>query len=103
MSEKIIQQVLEIEKQARTIHDTAISAAEQMPAKAEQDAQDIIEKSRLAAEEEARQIIAKAQAHEETAQILSKAEENTRKNETNAAANFNRAVAYVLDRVIGRE
>ena len=103
MSEKIIQQVLEIEKQARTIHDTAISAAEQMPAKAEQDAQDIIEKSRLAAEEEARQIIAKAQAQEETAHILSQAEENTRKNETTAAANFNRAVAYVLDRVIGRE
>ncbi len=103
MSEKIIQQVLEIEKQARTIHDTAISQAEQMPAKAEQDAQDIIEKSRLAAEEEARQIIAKAEAQEETAQIMSQAEESTKQIETNAAANFNRAVAYVLDRVIGRE
>ena len=103
MSEKIIQQVLEIEKQARTIHDTAISQAEQMPAKAEQDAQDIIEKSRLAAEEEARQMIAKAQAQEETAHILAQAQENTKQKETNAAANFDRAVAYVLDRVIGRE
>ena len=103
MSEKIVQQVLEIEKQARSVHDTAINEAEQMPARAEQDAQDIIEKSRLAAEEEARQIIAKAQAQEETANILSQAEENTRKNEATAAANFNHAVAYVLDRVIGRE
>ena len=103
MSEKIIQQVLEIEKQARTIHDTAISQAEQMPAKAEQDAQDIIEKSRLAAEEEARQMIAKAQAQEETAHILAQAQENIKQKETNAAANFDRAVAYVLDRVIGRE
>jgi vacuolar-type H+-ATPase subunit H len=103
LSEKIIQQVLDIEKQARTIHDTAISEADQMPTKAEQDAQDIIEKSRLAAEEEARQLIAKAEAQEETAHILAQAEENTRQKETTAAANFNRAVAYVLDRVIGRE
>ena len=103
MSEKLIQQVLEIEKRGRTIHDTAISEAEQMPAKAEQDAQDIIEKSRLAAEEEARQMIAKAEAQEETARILAQAEENTRQVETNADANFDRAVAYVLDRVIGRE
>ena len=77
MSEKIIQQVLEIEKQARTIHEAAISEAEQMPAKAEQDAQEIIEKSRLAAEEEARQMITKAEAQEETARILAQVEENT--------------------------
>ena len=103
MSEKLIQQVLEIEKQARTIHDTAVSEAEQTPAKAEQDAQDIIEKSRLAAEEEAHQMIAKAEAQEETARILAQAEENTHQKETNAAANFDRAVAYVLDQVIGKE
>jgi vacuolar-type H+-ATPase subunit H len=103
LSEKLIQQVLEIEKQARTIHEAAISQAEQTPAKAEQDAQDIIEKSRLAAEEEARQMIAKAQAQEETGRILTQAEQNTRQIETNAAANFDRAVAYVLDQVIGKE
>jgi len=103
LSEKIIQQVLDIEKQARIIHDTAISEADQMPAKAEQDAQEIIEKSRLEAEEEGRQMIAKAEAQEETARILAQAEEYTRQIEITAAANLNRAVAYVIDRVIGRE
>jgi vacuolar-type H+-ATPase subunit H len=103
MNEDRIRQVVEIEKQAQEIHDVAIRDAQQLPILAEQEAQALIEKARVAAQEEARQIIAKAQAEEETARILAQAGEKNRQIETLAKSNFDRAVNYILDRVIGRE
>ncbi len=103
MNEKRIQQVLDIEKQAMSTRDTAISEAEQLPSQAEQDAQALIEKSRSDSEEEARQMIAKAQSDEETSRIMTQAQESIQKTESQAKANLDRAVAYTLDRVLGRE
>jgi vacuolar-type H+-ATPase subunit H len=98
-----IQQVLEIEKKAQAIHDSAVREAEQFPLRAEQEAQALIEQARAEAEEEARQLISRAHAEEETARILSQAEEEVRRMEVLAMSNFDRAVSFVLDRVAGRE
>lgn len=102
MNEERIRQVIEIEKQAQEIHDRAVQEAQQLPILAEQEAQAIIEGARAAAEEEARQILAKAQAGEESARILAQAEEKNRQTATLAKSNFDRAVNFVLNRVMNR-
>jgi vacuolar-type H+-ATPase subunit H len=103
MNEKRIQQVLEIEKQAQQILDSAIKDAEQLPVIAEKEAQELIEKARSEAKVEASQIVAKARSEAETSRIISEAEEKTHKIENLAMKNFDRAVAFVLERVIGKE
>lgn len=102
MNEKHIQQVLEIEKQAQEIQEKAKREAQEIPAKAEQDAQALIAKARVEAQEEARKMIAGIQAGD--ASSRAEAEENSGDGEFEATArkNFDKAVAYVLERVIGR-
>ncbi len=102
MNEKRIEQVLEIEKQAQDILNAATRDAEQIPAQAEQEARDIVERARFQAQEEANQMLGKAQAEEETAAILSKADEKNRETEKRAMQNMDKAVAYILERVIGK-
>ena len=102
MNEKRIEQVLEIEKQAQEILDAATRDAEQVPARAEQEAAETVERARSQAQEEARQMLEKAQAQDETAAIVSKAEEKNRDVEKRAMQNLDKAVQYVLERVIGR-
>jgi V/A-type H+/Na+-transporting ATPase subunit G/H len=103
LDEKRIQQVLEIEKQAQAIHDDAVSEAAQLPLQADKEAQALIEKARADAQEEARQLVAKAQAAQDSEDVLTEAEERVKRIETLASGNFNRAVSYVLARVVGRE
>ncbi len=102
MNEKRIEQVLEIERQAQGILDAATRDAEQLPAQAEQEARQIIERARSQAQEEARQMLAKAQAEQETQTILSKADDKNREIEKLAMKNMDRAVAFILERVIGK-
>jgi vacuolar-type H+-ATPase subunit H len=102
LNEQRIQQVLEIEKQAQAIHDAAVGDAEQLQKQAEHDAQALIEKTRADAQDEARQLVAQAQAHEESARILAESDEKSHQLETLAANHFDRAVAYVLDQLIGK-
>ncbi len=102
MNEKNIQQVLEIEKQAQAIHDAAVKEAQQLPVVAEQEAQALIEKAQAQAQQEARAMVSNIQADEEGARILSEAEEKSKRLETLAMNNFDRAVAFVLERVAGR-
>ena len=102
MNEKRIEQVLEIEKQAQQILDGAKRDADQLPARAEQEAREMVERARTQAQEEARQMLEKAQSQEETAGIVSKAEEKNRDIEKRATQNLDKAVAYVLDCVIGK-
>jgi vacuolar-type H+-ATPase subunit H len=103
VNEKRIQQVLDIEKQAEEIRAKAITEAEQIPARAEIEAQELIDKSRAKAQEEARNLVVSAQAEQETNTILVDTNERVRVSELTASGNFNRAVAYVLARVVGRE
>jgi len=102
VNEKQIQQVIEIEKRAQEIHDAALKEAQQLPVIAEQEAQSLIEKAKAEAEQEAREMLSKVQADEEGARILSEVEEKNRQFETVAASNLDRAVEYVLERVIGK-
>jgi vacuolar-type H+-ATPase subunit H len=103
LNEKRIQQVLEIEKQANTIREAAIAEAAQLPVQAEKEAQAMLEKARAEAARDAEKLIASAQADNERSEIMSRAEQNIQHIETIATSNLNRAVAYVLARVVGRE
>ena len=103
MNEKRIQQVLEIEKKAEEIRAKAAAEAEQIPVRAEQEALELIDKARASAEEEARLLVTKAKAEQESAGILADADENIHRTDITAKNNFDRAVAYVLNRVVGRE
>ena len=102
MNEKHIQQVLDIEKRAQEIHEAAMKEAQQLPVLAEQEAQALIEKAKAEAQQKAREMVSEVTADEESARILSEAEEKNKQFEALAISNLDRAVSYVLDRVIGR-
>jgi vacuolar-type H+-ATPase subunit H len=102
LNEKHIQQVLEIEKQAQELHDAAVKEAQQLPVLAEQEAQALIEKAKADAQQQAREMVSQVKADEESARILSEVEEKNKKFEALAMSNSDRAVNYVLERVIGR-
>ena len=102
MNNKYIQQVLEIEKQSQEIHEKAKREAQELPVLAEQEAQALIAKAKTEAQEEARQIVAQAQAKDEAEGILDEINKKKSEIEELANANLDKAVAYVLERVIGR-
>ena len=102
MNEKHVQQVLEIEKKAQEIHEAAVKEAQQLPVTAEQEAQALIEKAKAEAQQQAREMVSTVRAEDESARILAEAEEKARQLEEQAKRNFDRAVAYVLERVAGR-
>ena len=102
MNNKYIQQVLEIEKQSQEIHEKAKREAQELPVLAEQEAQALIAKAKAEAQEEARQIITQAQAEDEAEELLDEVKRKNSEFEALANANFDKAVAYVLERVIGR-
>jgi len=100
MNEKHIQQVLEIEKQAQEVQDKAKRESQEIPVKAEQEAQALIAKVKSDAQAEARKMIADVQAAGASAQTAAELASNT--GEIEVKANFDKAVAFVLERVIGR-
>lgn len=103
LNEIRIQQILEIERQALAVHDAAVKEAEYLPIQAEMEAQALIERARGEAQEEASRMLANAQAEDECARILAQAEDSARRTEALARSNLERAVSYVLTRVIGQE
>ena len=72
MNDKRIQQVLDIEQEAQGLYKAALEDAKQLPIQAEQESQMLIDKARVEAENEARQILAKAHSTEESDKILMK-------------------------------
>ena len=102
MNEKSIQQVLEIEKRAQEVFEKAKREAQELPVLAEQEAQAMIAKAKEEAQEGARKLIAQAQSESEATGILSEVERKNTEFEGQAKANMDKAVAYVLERVIGR-
>jgi vacuolar-type H+-ATPase subunit H len=103
LNEKRIQEVIEIEKQADEVYKKAVNEAARIPQHAEDEAKALVEKARAEAEKEAQEILAKAQPREECDQILADAEKQIHHSETLAKHNLNRAVVYVISRVLGRE
>ena len=102
MNEKRIQEVIEVEKGAEDMLEAARKEAEQLPIQAEEEAQKLVQEARDAAEKEARELVDEAQSDAEVKEILAAAEEKGRQLESRSKANFDRAVAFVLDRVTGR-
>jgi vacuolar-type H+-ATPase subunit E/Vma4 len=102
MNQKHIERVLEIEKQAQGIQDKARREAQEIPVKAEQEAHALIAKTKSEAQEEARKMIAEVQAVGASAQAAADLASNNSEIEGKARANFEKAVVFVLERVIGR-
>ena len=102
VNEKHIQQVLEIEKKAQEVQEQAQREAQELPRAAEQEAQALIAKAKAEAQEEARKILAEAQAEDRAKDILADVDRQNSELEAKANANLDKAVAYVLERVIGR-
>jgi V/A-type H+-transporting ATPase subunit G/H/F-type H+-transporting ATPase subunit b len=102
MNDKRIEQVLEIEKQAQDILNTATREADELPARAEREAQAMIAQARADAEAEARKIIEAAQSEDRAKDIVAGMTKTSSDAETKAKANFDKAVTYVLERVIGK-
>ena len=102
MNEKNIQQVLEIEKQAQEMQDKARREAQEIPVKAEQEAQALIAKAKADAQEEARKMVASAQSDDASGNIAAEIALKNSEFEAQAKKNFAKAVAFVLERVIGR-
>jgi vacuolar-type H+-ATPase subunit E/Vma4 len=102
MNEKNIQQVLEIEKQAGEIQEKAKREAQEIPVKAEQEAQALIAKAKADAQEEARKLIASTQSGDTSGQVAADGASKNSDFEALAKKNFDKAVAFVLERVIGR-
>lgn len=102
MDEKHIEQVLEIEKQAQEVQEKARREAAEIPLKAEQEAQALIAKAKADAHEEARKMIANAQTNDTSGQSGTSEDSANDEFEASAKKNFDKAVAFVLERVIGK-
>jgi vacuolar-type H+-ATPase subunit H len=102
VNEKSIQQVLDIEKKAQEIQEQAQREAQELPRLAEQEAQALIAQAKAEAQEEARKIIAEAQAEDKAKEILAEVERQNSELEAKANANLDKAVNFVLERVLGR-
>jgi len=100
---KNIEQVIEIEKQAQAVSQAAIKDAEKLPAQAQEEAQALLDRARSEAENEARHILENAKADEETARIISEAQEQANQTKTLAEQHLDEAVRFVIDRVSGKK
>lgn len=101
MNEKRIREVLEVEQKAMELLAKAKREAEQLPIEAEAEASRMIESARGAAQDEARKIIEEAQKGNEPEQIVSHAQESMARASSLAEKNLEKAVTYVLERVLG--
>ena len=102
MNEDRIRQVIEIEKQAQEIQEKAKRDAQEIPVRAEQEGQALIAKAKADAHEEARKMIAGAQSSQASAPGTAADAAKNSEFEASAKKNFDKAVAFVLERVIGR-
>lgn len=98
-----IQQVVELEKEAQAVNEAAAREGEQLLIQAEKEARALLEKNRADAQVEARALVSRTSVEAESERVLATAEESSKQSEALAMSNFERAVAYVLNRVMGKE
>jgi vacuolar-type H+-ATPase subunit H len=101
MNEKRIQDVIEVEKQAEEMLAAASRAAEELPAKAEAEAREILERARVSAKQEAKDMLDRSAGEDESQTILAEAEKKMGEYDRLAEKNFESAVEFVLQKVIG--
>jgi len=102
MNEKRIQQVMDIEKEAQRILDAARRDAANLPLEAEREAQEIADRTRADARAQAKKILVQAGAQDESERILAAVDQKIRASEDSAKKNQERAVSFVLDKVLGK-
>ncbi len=102
MNERRIEQVMQIENQAQRVLDKAKDDAARLPVEAEREAQAILERTRTEARAEAEKLIEAAAAEAETQRIISEAETRIREADEVARRNIDRAVQFVVDKVLGK-
>ena len=102
MNEKRIKEVIEVERGAEEMLDAARKDAARLPVEAEEVAQNLVHEARTAAEAEANRLVDEAQSDVGVKEIISAAEEKGQQLEKQSQVNFDRAVEFVLDHVIGR-
>jgi vacuolar-type H+-ATPase subunit H len=105
LSEEIIRQILDIERQAQDIHDEAQREAARIVEQAQRDADLSRRRAEEEAREEARGLLDEARrgAQQEGERILSRKREELRRIEEQAHSHMDEAIRYVLDGVAGRE
>jgi vacuolar-type H+-ATPase subunit H len=103
MNEKRIQDLVQVEKQAQQILESAKAEAEHLPIQAEHEAQDLIEKARERARSDAKKLIDDARAETQVEEIMSTVQKKIEESEALGAKNLDRAVAFVLEQLLGQE
>ena len=98
-----VQEIIDIEKRAQAIYKSAVEEAEKLPLTAEQQAQNLLDKSTQEAEEEADRLLEDAHSVKDVETILAQASEKAEQMKSLAMNHFDRAVGYILDQVAGRE
>ena len=101
VNEKRIREVIEVEKQALELLAQAQREAERLPVEAESAAREMIDKARVAARDEARKLVEQATSEEQAAEIIVRARAAMAERAKKANENFERAVTYVLERLVG--
>jgi hypothetical protein len=99
---KNIEEVIEIEKQAQAISQAAVRDAEKLPAQAQDEAQALLAEARQAAEREIKQTLGTDGAEQESARILSDAQQKADEDKALASQHMEQAVRFVIDRVMGK-
>lgn len=105
LNEEIINQILELEKQAQKIHDDAQLKAGQIVQQAQQDADQLRQSAEKLRQKKVQQLLAEAgeEAKRERDRILDETSAEIEKLKAQAETHKQGAVQYVINRVTWRE
>ena len=103
MIEETVKQLREIEDKAQALYETTVQEAKMLPITAEEDARVLQSQSHQEIEAEAKRILAEAHDDSDSQKFLQQAEEDAKRKETIAMNHFDRAVNYILHRIVGRQ
>jgi vacuolar-type H+-ATPase subunit H len=102
VNEKRIREVIEVEKRALDMVAQANREAEQIPVEAEARAASIVDMARAAARDEAQRMVQRAKEGQESSGILAQAAVRMSQTAGLAEKNLEKAVMFVLERVLAR-
>jgi protocatechuate 3,4-dioxygenase beta subunit len=101
--EDTVKQLREIEEKAQELYESTVHEAKMLPITAEEDARALQTQLYQETEAEAKRILAEAQDDSDNQKLLQQAEEDAARKENLAMNHFDRAVNYILHRVVGRQ
>lgn len=100
MNEERLRQILEIEAQAQTLYDQALSETNIIPAQAEAQVRELIETTKKQAEDDAAKLIDEICDPLIIQSVLKKNIQKMQQREAMANANMSKAVDYVLQSIL---